>query len=64
MPEIAYFIVVLFFAIYGVLCGIECGVALVRLFPALSGDTQKSQYLFTPVWEITNVFFGVWLYGI
>lgn len=47
----------IFFALYGVACSVETGVALSFLL----GNQAKSRRYFTPLWEVTNVFlvFGI-----
>jgi cytochrome bd-type quinol oxidase subunit 2 len=47
--------VAIIFGIYGWLCGVECGLSLVRLLPS-STLTRHSLALFTPLWEVANVF--------
>lgn len=42
----------IFFALYGLACSIECGVAINLLF----GDKQNSRRFFTPIWEVTSIF--------
>lgn len=54
--DIALLVVLGLFAVYAVLCSIEFGIALVGLFPRLATQPKRSQQLFTPLWEITNVF--------
>lgn len=48
-------LVFLLFGIYGWLSGIQCGVSLVRLLPA-STLTRHSLRLFSPWWELANIF--------
>lgn len=48
-------LVALLFGVYGWLCGIECGISLMRLLPS-STLTRHGLSLFTPIWEVTNVF--------
>lgn len=55
-PEVALLITVLMFSIYGIFCGIECGISLVRLWPGLSSRPSQQINRFLPLWEITNVF--------
>ncbi len=52
LAEAAYLVATGFFAIYGLLVALECGVVLRQ---ALSGNNTSGK-LFTPVWEVTNVF--------
>src|SRR6185369_9780509 len=42
------------FSLYGVLSGIELGVALMRVEPRLA-PPQPARRVFKPQWEITNV---------
>lgn len=44
-----------FYGVYGWLCGIECGLGLLRLLPR-SSLTKQGLRLFTPAWELTHVF--------
>jgi cytochrome bd-type quinol oxidase subunit 2 len=55
MPEAALLIVAALFGIYGCLVSMELGVGLLRLRPTRT-NSQRNQQLFTPLWEITNVF--------
>lgn len=43
------------FGVYGWLCAVECGISLMRLLPS-STLIRHGLSLFTPIWEITNVF--------
>jgi cytochrome bd-type quinol oxidase subunit 2 len=58
-PEVALFVAAAYLSIYILLCGIACGVALVRLFPRLSADPAKQTGWLTPKWEASNVFLVV-----
>lgn len=64
-PEVAIFIAATFISIYLLLCGIECGVALVRLFPRLSTKPKKHAALLGPGWEASSAFliFGLTTLG-
>ncbi len=42
----------IFFALYGLACSVECGVAL----SFLAGHQKRTRKYFTPLWEVTNVF--------
>ena len=42
----------IFFAIYGLACSVECGIAL----SFLAGRQKQTRKYFTPLWEVTNVF--------
>jgi len=42
----------IFFAIYGLACSVECGIAL----SFLTGQQKQTSKYFTPLWEVTNVF--------
>jgi cytochrome bd-type quinol oxidase subunit 2 len=57
LAEISALATAVFFAIYGVACGIECGVAV----NLLTDKKMAGRRYFTPLWEVTNVFlvFGV-----
>lgn len=55
-PDLALLITVFMFSIYGIFCGIECGISLVRLWPSLSSQPTQQVNRFLPLWEITNVF--------
>ncbi|HSE60821.1 MAG TPA: cytochrome d ubiquinol oxidase subunit II [Candidatus Saccharimonadales bacterium] len=65
-PETALFVAAVFFSIYLLLCGIECGVALVRMFPRLSTQPRKHIDALRPTWEASNVFLmlGIATFGI
>lgn len=52
MVDASLLIVAIFFSLYGLACSLECGVAINMLF----GDRQKARRIFTPLWEITNIF--------
>lgn len=52
LADISLLAVTIFFSIYGLACGIECGIAM-RL---LNSNTDRLRNLFTPFWEVTNVF--------
>jgi len=43
-------------SLYGVLASIEAGIALTMLFPKLSNSPLFNKDIYTPIWEITNVF--------
>lgn len=51
MEVIALLSVTVFFAIYGLACSVECGIALSMLNPP-----SKVRRYYLPLWEITNVF--------
>jgi cytochrome bd-type quinol oxidase subunit 2 len=53
----SFFVALLALAsIYAVLASIETGIALSMLFPKLSNNPDSSKNIYTPLWEITNVF--------
>lgn len=54
--DIMLLIVALFFGIYGCLSGLEFGVAIARLVSNKKNANRNVANLFTPLWEITNVF--------
>ena len=53
-----------FFSLYALACALECGIGLSLL--GLGGDSARAQSLFTPFWEVTNVFlvFGFTTLGV
>ena len=51
------------FSLYGILSGIELGVALLRVEPRLS-PRESARQVFTPRWEITNVLLVVGCAGL
>ncbi len=57
VADISALAAAVFFAIYGVACSIECGVAV----NLLTDKKMSGRRFFTPLWEVTNVFlvFGV-----
>ena len=48
-------LVFVLFGVYGWLCGVEVGISFLRLLPS-STLTKSGLALFTPMWEVTNVF--------
>lgn len=50
--DLSLLLIALFFSLYGLACGLECGVG----FALLNEDSPRVRKLFTPFWEITNVF--------
>lgn len=56
VTDISLLVVALFFSLYGVLTSLETGVAILRLWPKLSVNPKATLKLFTPWWEVTNVF--------
>ncbi len=57
VANLSLYAAAIFFAIYGVACAIESGVAI----NMLTDKKMASRQFFTPLWEVTNVFliFGV-----
>jgi cytochrome bd-type quinol oxidase subunit 2 len=51
-----YILFLLLISVYGVLASIETGIALTMLFPKLSNNSIVNKNIYTPIWEITNVF--------
>lgn len=49
-------LVYIMFGIYGWLASLELGIALSRLVRPDAAGSRRAQALFTPLWEITNVF--------
>jgi cytochrome bd-type quinol oxidase subunit 2 len=43
-------------SIYAVLASIEAGIALTMVLPRLTNNSIASSRIYTPIWEITNVF--------
>lgn len=53
----SFFVALLVLAsVYAVLASIEAGIALSMLFPKISNNPKSSKNVYTPIWEITNVF--------
>lgn len=52
LAEISALVAAIFFAVYGVACAIECGVAI----NLIADKKQRGRRYFTPLWEVTNVF--------
>ncbi len=59
--DASLFSALIFFSLYGLAAAVECGIALSLLID----KANKSAALFTPLWELTNVFlvFGFTLLG-
>ncbi|HUC95369.1 MAG TPA: cytochrome d ubiquinol oxidase subunit II [Candidatus Saccharimonadia bacterium] len=55
MTTAAIILIVIMFSVYGLLTSIECGVCWTMLFPKLTNN-PRSNNIYTPIWEITNVF--------
>ena len=56
MATFLYLIFLTMISTYVVLASIEAGIAVTMLFPKLSNNPSASKSMYTPVWEITNVF--------
>lgn len=56
MPEIALLLVALLFGVYGWMSSLEVGIGLLRITGRRGADTGTNRNMFTPLWEITNVF--------
>lgn len=52
LADICLLVAAVFFAIYGVACAVECGIAV----NLLTDKKMPSRRFFTPLWEVTNVF--------
>jgi len=58
--DVSLLAVVALFSIYGLACSIECGISL----SLLRNKDHSAKNLFTPLWEVTNVFLVFGLVGV
>jgi cytochrome bd-type quinol oxidase subunit 2 len=58
--DICLLAVVALFSIYGLACSVECGISL----SLLRNKDHAAKNLFTPLWEVTNVFLVFGLVGV
>ena len=55
MVTLSLVVIALLFGVYGWLCGVGCGLSLIRLLPH-STLTRHALTFFRPLWEVTNIF--------